>query len=62
MTETERFLTVAELLDRWKMDPRTLDKLTDAGGLTYIEFSPRIRRFPLSVVLNYEQSCLRSTN
>lgn len=62
MTEQERFLTVAELLERWKLDARTLDKLTDAGGLAYVEFSARIRRFPLSAIIRYEQQCLRSTS
>ena len=56
MTEHERFLTVEQLLERWAMDARTLDKIVEVGGLGY--FRPvgvRVRRFPLSVVVAYEQ-------
>lgn len=62
MTTEERFLTVGELLDRWKLDYKTLDKLMDAGRLGYVEFGPRTRRFPLSIVVTYEQTCLRITS
>ena len=60
MTTEERFLTVEQLLDRWSMDVRTLDKIVDCGGLGY--FRPqgvRVRRFPLSVVMTYEQQHFR---
>ena len=56
MTEQDRFLTVEELLARWNMDPRTLEKIIDVGGLGY--FCPtgvRVRRFALSLVMEYEQ-------
>lgn len=62
MTEQERFLTVGELLDRWNVDARTLDKLIDCAGLSYVEFPlPRVRRFPLSVVITFEQQHLRTS-
>lgn len=62
MTEEERFLTVGELLERWNMDARTLDKLVECAGLSYVDFPlPRVRRFPLSVVITFEQQYLKTT-
>jgi hypothetical protein len=59
MTHNEQFLTVGELLDRWKMDPRTLDKMVKIQGLVYVELLPRKRLFPLSAVVSFERANLR---
>ena len=63
MTREETFLTVQELCARWHVDPRTLDKLVEAGGLGCLVHPPplRLRRFPLSVVLDYEAQHFRSS-
>lgn len=61
MTTEESFLTIGELLERWEIDRRTLEKLITDGGLAYVEFPHvRVRRFPLSVVITYEQQHFRS--
>lgn len=61
MSSDERFLTVGELLDRWNMDARTLDKMIADAGLPYVEFTPRVRRFPISIVITFERERLRTT-
>lgn len=62
MTDTERYISVEALLLRWEVDARTLDKIIDCGGLGY--FAPagvRIRRFPLSLVMDYERQHFRQS-
>ena len=62
--EEDVFLTVAELLARWHIDRRTLEKLMTDGGLAYLEYPApvRVRRFKLSLVLLYEQKYFRSSS
>jgi hypothetical protein len=60
---TDGCLTIGELCARWHIDRRTLEKLITDGGLAYIHYPPpvHVRRFPLSVVLDYEQRYFKST-
>lgn len=60
---SEPFLTVSDVCTRWNIDRRTLEKLMTDGGLAYIEYPPpvRVRRFPLSVVITYEQKHFKSS-
>ncbi len=61
MTTDEQFLTVADVCARWNIDPRTLDKLVEAGGLGCVIYPApvRLRRFPLTIVMDYERQHLR---
>lgn len=46
------FFTPAELCERWKIDPRTLDKLE----LPWCWLTPKVRRIAAEVVFSFEKS------
>jgi hypothetical protein len=48
----EIFFTPTELCERWKIDPRTLDKLE----LPWCWITPRVRRVSASIVFSFEKS------
>lgn len=48
----EQFFAPSELCDRWKIDPRTLDKLE----LPWCWLTPRVRRVPAEIVFSFEKS------
>jgi hypothetical protein len=53
MTSTSgEFYTPAELCARWKIDPRTLDKL----DLPWKRITPRVRRIHAEIVLSFEKA------
>lgn len=47
---TDEFLTPGDLCDRWKIDPRTLDKLE----LPWIWITPKVRRVSAHFVYSFE--------
>jgi hypothetical protein len=51
MTSSEEYFTPAELCERWKVDPRTLDKLS----LPWVRITKRVRRVEAKIVLTFEQ-------
>ncbi len=51
MSERPVYLTPAELCERWRVDARTLDKLS----LPWFIVSGRVRRISLEIVLEYER-------
>jgi hypothetical protein len=51
MTSSEEYFTPAELCERWKVDPRTLDKFP----LPWVRLGPRTRRVETKIVLTFEQ-------
>ena len=46
------FFTPSELCERWKIDPRTLDKL----DLPWRWLTPKVRRVSAEVVFSFEKS------
>lgn len=51
MSDARVFLTPAELCERWRIDARTLDKLS----LPWFVVRSRVRRIALDIVLDYER-------
>lgn len=52
--EQRQFLTIAEVCQRWRIDRRTLDKLT-GPRLPVIQITTRVFRIPLTAVQQYER-------
>lgn len=53
-TTQEQFFTPAELCERWKIDPRTLDTIAAEFSLRWVWLTPKIRRLSKSVVERIE--------
>lgn len=48
------FLTLAELAQRWKTSPLTIQRLRNSGKIRSFQFGLRNVRIPVAEVLRYE--------
>lgn len=55
MTGGPRFLTCAEVAERWRVSPREVQKLAARGELTHVRLGRAIR-IPERVVVEFERS------
>lgn len=53
-TDTQEYLTVREIADRFRLSMKTVYRLLDSGALTGFRFSPHGTRVPVDEVERYE--------